>query len=415
MTLDDLKKFALPDSPGVYFFLGRNRKVLYIGKATSLKNRVKSYFDKNIREKRSVLIEKMIDETKSVEWTETDSVLEAMLLETNLIRTQRPEYNSRSKDDKSFNHVVITNDTYPRILVVRGKDLLQMKEKDQQVIYGPFPSGILFKEALKILRKLFQYYDKDGYADKEAGTQLSKLRKGKVDFNKQIGLYPETTDLDTYNQTIRHIQLFFEGKKEEIITELEEEMLAAAVAERFEVANVLKKKIFSLQHIQDVALLRDDSRMYIDDRTLRIEAYDIAHLSGKDMVGVMVVVDARNNLQKSEYRKFEIKGYDSANDTGALTEVLERRLKHQEWRMPDLVVIDGGVAQKNAANKIFKKHQLVIPIVSVVKDESHKPKKILGVKKFIDKYKESILLANAESHRFAISYHRSKRKKNFIQ
>ena len=120
MNKEDLKKVTLPDAPGVYFFLGPKKKILYIGKATSLKSRVRSYFTKDIKEKRSELIEKMVLETKTIEYTQTDSVLEALILETNLIRTHKPLYNTRSKDDKSYNHLVITNEDFPRVLVVRG-------------------------------------------------------------------------------------------------------------------------------------------------------------------------------------------------------------------------------------------------------------------------------------------------------
>jgi len=413
MKKTDYEKYKLPDAPGIYFFLGRNRKVLYIGRATSLQSRVRSYFDKNIREKRSLVIEKMIKESLSIEWTETDSVLEAMLLETNLIRTQKPEYNTRSKDDKSFNHAVITNETYPRVLIVRGKDVVELDDTIYESIYGPFPSGALFKDALKILRKLFQFYDKDIPSETDSNTRMSKLHKGKLDFNRQIGLYPESCSPEEYAKTIKHIKLFFEGRKYEIIDDLEKEMAQLAKDEKFEEANQVKKKIFSLTHIQDVALIKDESRVYRDEKSLRIEAYDIAHMHGKDMVGVMVVVDAQLNPQKSEYRKFSIRNYDSPNDTGALSEILERRFSHLEWRLPDLVVVDGGVAQKNVAIKILKKNKITIPVVGVVKDERHKPKKILGVKKYIDEYKDAILYANSEAHRFAITYHRLKRGSTF--
>jgi excinuclease ABC subunit C len=123
MIKDDLKKTTLPDNPGVYFFMGAKQEILYIGKATSLRNRVRSYFATDLKEKRSELIEQMVAKAKRVEVTETDSTLEALILETNLIRTHKPHYNTRSKDDKSYNHLIITNEEFPRVLVVRGKDL----------------------------------------------------------------------------------------------------------------------------------------------------------------------------------------------------------------------------------------------------------------------------------------------------
>lgn len=410
MTKEDLAKKKLPDAPGVYFFLGTRKQILYIGKATSLRNRVRSYFANDIKEKRSELIEKMVEEAKTVEFTETDSVLEALILETNLIRTHKPHYNTRSKDDKSYNHLIITNEEFPRVLVVRGKDLTErFTEKEIKYHFGPFPSGQLFREALKIVRRLFKFYD----THQPIGSEKSKVAKGKIDFNRQIGLYPDVQSKQEYQRTIRHIKLFFEGRKHQIIKELEKEMMQLAKAEEFEAANTIKKRIFALTHIQDIALIKDDSRVYRDEKRVRIEAYDIAHLRGQDMVGVMTVVES-GEPQKSEYRKFKIRTLDDANDPAALKEVLERRLKHPEWPFPQILVVDGGTAQKNAAEFILRKHALVIPVVAVVKDEKHRPQRLIGQKRLLELHQQSILLANTESHRFAIAYHRDKRSKRAI-
>lgn len=405
MMKEDLAKVELPDAPGVYFFLGPRKRILYIGKATSLKNRVRSYFAGDLREKRSELIEQMVGEAKTVEWTETDSVLEALILETNLIRTHKPPYNTRSKDDKSYNHLIITNEEFPRVLVVRGKDLTeQFHERDIKYHFGPFPSGQLFREALKIVRRLFKFYD----TKQPIGTEKSRVTKGKIDFNRQIGLYPDQQSKAEYQKTIRHIRLFFEGKKHQLIAELEKEMMELAKAERFEEAAIVKKRIFALQHIQDIALIKDDSRVYRDDRRVRIEAYDIAHLQGNSMVGVMTVVES-GIATPQEYRKFKIQSVTQANDTAALKEVLDRRLAHPEWPYPQVIVVDGGTAQKNAAELILRKHAMVIPVVAVVKDEKHKPQRLIGQQSLLGQHQTSILLANAESHRFAIQYHRHKR------
>jgi excinuclease ABC subunit C len=407
MTKEKCTKKKLPDAPGVYFFLGSKKQILYIGKATSLRNRVQSYFSHDIVEKRSQIIANMVVEAKNVEWTETDSVLEALILETNLIRTHKPAYNTRSKDDKSYNHLVITNEEFPRVLVVRGKDLTEkFIGREIKYHFGPFPSGGLFKEALKIVRKLFRFYD----MKTPVGEEKTRMAKGKIDFNRQIGLYPETTSPEEYNKTIRHIKLFFAGKKRQVIKELEKEMMTEARAGRFEEANSIKKRIFALNHIQDIALMKDDSRVYRDEKRVRIEAYDVAHLQGSDMVGVMTVIES-GEPAKNEYRKFKIKDIDSANDTGALKQMLARRLSHPEWPLPQLIVVDGSTAQKNAAELILRQHAMLIPVVGVVKDERHKPIRIIGQKKLLDVHKHSILLANAESHRFAIAYHRTKRSK----
>lgn len=399
----------LPDAPGVYFFMGAKKEILYIGKATSLKHRVRSYFDPDLVEKRSALIEKMVQEARTVEYTVTDSVLEAMLLEVNLIRTHKPRFNTISKDDKSYNHLVVTHEEYPRVLVVRSKDLAtQFDEGELAHVFGPFPSGSLFREALRIIRRLFQFYDTKTPVE----AAKSKMAKGKIDFNRQIGLYPHVQSKAAYAQTIKHIRLFFEGKKEHILNDLERQMMRHARKEEFEAAHAIKQKIFALKHIHDIALLKDEARVYRDDRIVRIEAYDVAHLGGDDMVGVMTVLEG-GEPQKSEYRKFMIKSLTGSNDPAALTEILTRRLGHSEWPFPQIIVIDGSTAQKNAAEYVLKKHETLIPVVGVVKDEKHNPKRIIGAPKLIREHERAILHANAEAHRFAITYHRAKRGKRY--
>jgi excinuclease UvrABC nuclease subunit len=408
MDRESLAKKKLPDSPGVYFFLGKNKKVLYIGKATSLKNRVNSYFVNNLKENRSTLIENMVSDATSIDYTVTDSVLEALILESNLIRTHKPYYNTKSKDDKSYNHLIITNEEWPRVLVVRGRDLTEKYTPDEiKHEFGPFTSGTLFREALKIVRKLFKFYD----TRNPIGTQTTKIERGKLDFNRQIGLYPDPEHRDEYLKTIRHVKLFFEGKKTKIITELEKEMNNCAKKELFEAAHIIKKKIFALKHIEDIALVRDDYKTNYDKDSFRVEAYDIAHLAGKDMVGAMVVVE-NSEPNKAEYRKFKIKTLDQANDPAALKEVLRRRFTHNEWKYPDLLVVDGNIIQKNAAEAVLKELNLTIPVVAVVKDDKHKATGILGNPQLTKKYKFDILLANAESHRFAIGFFRKRARKS---
>ena len=407
MLKSDLSKKKIPETPGVYFFLGARKEILYIGKATSLRNRVRSYFTPDLVEKRSELIKKMVSEAKTIEFTETDSVLEALILETNLIRTHKPRYNTISKDDKSYNHLVITDEDWPRVLVVRGKDLTEkFTASEIKYEFGPFPSGMLFKEALRIVRKLFKFYD----TKKPIGAEKSKVVKGRIDFNRQIGLFPDHTNKTEYRRTIRHIKLFFEGKKQQIIKELEKEMMLLAKKENFEDANQIKKRIFALTHIQDIALIKNESMTYRDDRRIRIEAYDIAHLQGKDMVGVMTVVEGIEPV-KSEYRKFKIRTLDNANDPAALREVLERRLKHPEWPLPQMIVVDGNAVQKRAAEAEIKAARQVIPVVAVVKNDKHKPERLIGQKILLKIHQQAILLANAEAHRFAINYYREESRK----
>jgi len=204
------------------------------------------------------------------------------------------------------------------------------------------------------------------------------------------------------------------GKKHKVINELEKEMMKLAKDEKFEEAYLIKKKIFALNHIQDIALVKAETKVYRDNKTIRIEAYDIAHLAGEDMVGAMTVIEG-GEPKKSEYRKFKIKTLTKANDPAALAEILDRRLLHSEWVLPQIVVVDGSTAQKNVAEKILKKHHQTIPVVAVVKDDRHKASRLIGSKNILLLYKLDILFANDEAHRFAINFFRKTRRKRTLQ
>lgn len=407
MTIESFEKLNMPDVPGVYFWK-QAEKILYIGKATSLRDRVRSYFSMDLIHTRGSRMVDMVYKADSIEWKETDSVLEAMIAEANLIKKHWPDYNVKEKDDKSFNYVVVTREKFPRILIIRGRTLEVEKQKKELKVrktFGPFTSGSALREALKIIRKMFPFID-DHSSSKYTST-----------FYRQLGLSPDTATEEArieYQKNIDHIILFFEGKKSKLSHLLEREMNEYAKNKEFEKAEISKRKLFALDHIQDIALIMEDVDMISDnevvsDTAYRIEAYDVAHMSGKETVGVMTVV-CDNELAKGEYRKFKLNPETGNNDTANLREIIERRLNHPEWRFPDLIVIDGGEGQRNVAEKVLKERDQDIAIISVVKDEKHKPKGLLGPANLVEKHKKAILLANHEAHRFAITYHRKLRR-----
>lgn len=408
MTSQDFKKYKLPDAPGVYFFM-HGRKILYIGKATSLKARVKSYFGNDLLHTRGSRVVGMVVEADSIVFKQTDSVLEALILEAAEIKKYQPIYNIKEKDDKSFNYVVITKEAYPRVLVVRERNLatcnLQLKTS-----FGPFTYGAQLKEAMKIIRKMFPYRDK---CDPPAGGKSKRAC-----FNRQIGLCPgvctgEISKQD-YAKTIKHISIFFSGNKKRLVSTLKKEMLAYAKKHNFEKAGEIKKQIFALEHIRDVSLLKHEQLATNNSQltTFRIEAYDIAHISGTNTVGVMTVVED-GELKKSDYRKFKIHGANKnfVNDTANLKEILIRRLGHFEWPLPNLIVVDGSTAQINITKAVLEEKGFNIDIVAVVKDEKHKAKELIGKKGIVEKWEKAILLVNNEAHRFAIAFHRKLRSK----
>src|SRR3989344_4104259 len=367
MRVGNLKKLKLPDAPGVYFFLGKNKRILYIGRATSLRDRVKSYFSNDLSETRGPKIVKMLEEVQSVDFRETDSILEAVLLEADLIKKLKPSYNTDLKDDKSDNCVVITDEDFPRVLVVRSRDLkensltLHATRYKLHATYGPFPESGKLAVAMKLVRKIFPFRDKC--------VPLSD----KPCFNRQIGLCPGvcTGDISRreYGKTVMNIKRLFEGKKSSIIRSLIVDMKRYAKLHEFEKAGETKRQLFALKHIADVALITPHDKHtekleYL--RILRIEAFDVAHTSGKETVGVMVAVRG-GKPDKSLYRKFKIKTAIAGDDVGALRELLMRRFNHPEWGMPDVMAVDGGVAQLNLAKKVLAELKLSISLVSVVK------------------------------------------------
>lgn len=421
MKRQELDKLALPTEPGVYFWLGEKkvgpggyegREVLYIGKATSLRDRVRSYFAPDIIKTRGAHILDMTVKSATVAYEATPTVLEALILEANLIKKYKPYYNTKEKDDKSFNSVVITKEAFPRIILVRQKDVdtqnktvtlprLGLSHTPYDAVFGPFPSGPSIREALKIIRRIFPFRDR------------ASAQKDKEAFYRQIELAPDVSNSEAaleYKKNINHIKLIFQGKLRPLISGLKKEMMAAAKAEHFEEANHLKQKVFALEHIQDVSLIKRDLERASGEAIFRLEAYDVAHISGKQMVGVMTVVE-NAAANKNEYRKFIIRGFDKANDPGALKEMLVRRLAHTEWPYPSAIIVDGNAIQMNIAKEVLRDLQLEIPVIAVTKDERHRPKAISGPEELVTVQKFAILLANNEAHRFAITFHKDRRKK----
>ncbi len=414
MIRQDFDKLKFPETPGVYAWRDAEGKILYIGKATSLRDRVRSYFSPDVIKTRGPHIVDMVFKAHTVTYQETMNALEALILEANLIKKYKPYYNTKEKDDKSFNCVAITKEDFPKVILVRQKDidiknktvrvLRHPKPMSYDVIFGPYPKGSAIKEALKILRPIFPFRD------------LASSKKDNTVFYRQIGLSPDVTNKDAqieYKKTIKRLKMVFQGKFQSLLKELKKEMLSLANKQKFELANVLKQKVFALEHIQDISLIKRDLESTVIGEEFRIEAYDVAHISGASMVGVMTVV-TNSSSDKSAYRKFIIKGFDKANDAGALREILTRRFGHPEWGAPNAIVVDGNLIQANVAKEVLKNLSLDIPIIAVTKDERHRPKAISGPKEIVEKNKYAILLANNEAHRYALTFHKTRRKKSFV-
>jgi excinuclease ABC subunit C len=351
----------------------------------------------------------MVTIANTITYQETESVLEALLLESKLIKENNPPYNAKEKDNKSFTCVVITKEDFPRVLTMRIRDFeKRFSTKDALAVYGPFASLTQLREAMKIIRKMFPYRDKCELPNNGMDPVLSKPC-----FNAQIHLCPGvcTGEISKaeYKRHIDNIRKLFSGKKTEIKKSLEKDMKMYAKKQLFEKAAHVRNTLFALDHIKDISLIKEDEIMSFKDKDFRIEAYDVAHISGTYRVGVMTVIEGKER-EKNEYRKFKLE--EKINDDyEGLRQILIRRFSHKEWRYPDLIVFDGGIAHKQTGEKVLAHLGLLIPCVSVVKDEHHKPKDILGDKVHVDYHKKEILLANSEAHRFAIGYHKTLRNK----
>jgi excinuclease UvrABC nuclease subunit len=423
MTLDDLKKLDVPDVPGVYTFR-QGRETLYIGKATSLKDRLRSYFAADLMKARGSRIVDMVTKSNRIEWQETGSVLEALVLEAALIKRYLPKANIDEKDDKSYLFVVFTKEEYPAVEFERGRtiEFAAQEAKKYKNVFGPFVHGNQIRQAMELLRKIFPYRD-----------AKCKPRSGRACFSRQIGLCPgcctgEITPHE-YAKTMRRLCLILSGKIGAAEKDLERGMKAAAKARKFEEADRLKRDLFALQHIRDVSLIRAEAH---GPAGFRVEALDVAHYSGSNTVGVMTVLED-GWPKKSAYRTFTMRGSYRGDDLAALRELVTRRLRHPEWGVPDLLVVDGnlqrgvaeaviaGVPQTDGeivpteyghlddAKPVAK--MLAVPVVSVVKDDRHKFSRIDGDPELIERHRKEILLANSESHRFAVATLRAKTRK----
>lgn len=390
-----LKK--LPETPGVYLMKDSSGKILYVGKAANLKKRVSSYFSRA----HDYRIEKLVSQIAKIETKNTDTALEALILEAKLIKELDPPFNIREKDGKSFLVIEITKEEYPRVILSRSK------EEAIGQRFGPFVSASHAREALRIIRKIFPF-------NTHKPSEVGKFSRPCFDF--QVGLCPGVCVGDVsrrdYLKIVRNIRLFLEGKKEKVVSLMAKEMNSASKKMDFERAEYFKRKLFALQHIQDSSLIsRDEISLPDRGRDPRIEGYDISNISGTSAVGSMVVF--RGDLpDKAEYRKFKIKAERSVkeggNDAPMLEEVLTRRLTHREWALPDIILVDGGKSQINAAKKALNSAKLRIPVVGMVKGPDRKRTDIIGILPF-GISREVLIKVRDEAHRFAITYHRKVR------
>lgn len=369
----------LPKNPGIYIFWNKN-KIIYIGKAINLKNRLNSYLQINL----DLKTRNMIGLSQNISLIKVENELEALLLEAYLIKKNQPKYNIIAKDDKNPLYIKITKEKYPRILTSRKIDELK---KDYISFFGPFPSSYIVKDVLKILRKTFSYSD-------------HKIGKKACLYN-QIGLcnpcpsliesiknLKEKSELKKlYLSKIRIINTILKGDYRKIQKDLFKRMNSYAKEEKFEEATIIKNQLKSMEYItqpiirpkyfsDNPNLNEDIISSQLTELSLlikklsgirlnlnRIECYDVSHISGVSTTAAMVVF-IKGQEDKKLYRHFKILNNKKNDDLSSLQEVAKRRIKHlKDWGKPDLIVVDGGINQtKNFYNEFSKENIMVVGI-----------------------------------------------------
>jgi excinuclease ABC subunit C len=425
----EAKLKTLPNSSGVYLHKAENGDVIYVGKAAVLKNRVRQYFQssKDFDNKTRALVSDIYD----TDWIETDSEIDALFLESELVKRYMPKYNVLLRDDKS--------QIYIRINMREEKPYISYTRHpldDGADYYGPYFNGLVLKKAMRQLRRVFPYYVK------------SQKSNTKLDLDVHMKLSPDDSiSSSDYKKNLRRLIGYIKGEKKSIIKQLENEMKDAATSHDFERASILRDQIFNLKELRRKIMFGDKEFLNISkDQALadlakllnlkhppkRIEGFDISHMSGSDVVASMVVfVNGVSN--RAEYRKFKTR-FERNDDFANMNETISRRFSQKNiksWGMPDLLLIDGGKGQLDAAIKAIQDLEMKIPIIGLAKREEQIVVSLDNSNVSIDQiflssikgystFSEKFALINIdnnshiikllqrirdESHRFAVSYH----------
>lgn len=418
---------TLPASPGVYFHKSASGEVIYVGKAAVLKNRVRQYFHKTGKD---IKTEALVREIADTDWIVVDTEMDALFLESEMIKRYKPKWNILLRDDKTVSYVRI--DMKSEIPYV---SFTRTPQDDKATYIGPFYGKAAVEKALRIMRKVFPYYDKPYDGKKTLHTDLGLTP----------GIEVGRTTPQEYKKNLRKLRLYLEGGRHKLLKDLEKQMLDAAKAEKFEEAAEIRAQLFGLRELQkkivfsdkefldissDQALSDLQNMLNLPEPPRRIEGYDISHQSGTNVVGSMVVF-TNGASDRSEYRKFKLRQQKN-DDTANLHEVIERRLKHSEWMFPNLVILDGGLNQVNAVKDLLWAHNIAV----IGRDKSGDHTRNAAVRIIIpehaktnnsDETYRTVLLRpdshvakliariDDEAHRFAITYHTLLKRKNMLR
>ncbi|MBR0423955.1 UvrB/UvrC motif-containing protein [Candidatus Saccharibacteria bacterium] len=407
----------LPAAPGVYFHKNTAGEIIYVGKAAVLKNRVRQYFQNPAN--RDVKTAALVAEIADTDWIVVDTEMDALFLESEMIKRYMPKWNILLRDDKTVSYVRI-----PMKLEVPDISFTRNPVDDGATYVGPFYGKLAVEKAVRNLRRIFPYYNKPYTGRKTLDTDLG-LTPG-IEIGKCT---PED-----YKRNLKKLIRYLEGGREKLLKELEKTMREASSRGDFELAAEARDQLFGLKELKkkivfsdkefldissDQALLGLQKMLGLEKPPRRIEGYDISHQSGTNTVGSMVIF-INGASARNEYRKFKIRTSKN-DDLKSMTEVLTRRLKHKEWEYPDLIVLDGGINQVRAILPIVAPYN--IPVIG--RDKSGDHSKSSGVKIIYDgkimplnpssHIARLIARIDEESHRFAITYHSLLKRKSMLK
>lgn len=412
------KLIKLPTSSGVYFHKNAAGKIIYIGKAANLRNRVRQYFQTSrYRDPKTDLL---VNEIADIDWTTVETEVDALFLEAEMVRRYMPPYNILLRDDKSLSYVRIDyKSDYPTVKFIRRP------LDDGAEYFGPYASIFEVKKALRYLRRAFPYATSKPINQKRAGLHYY--------LGLDPGLEDGRTSLADYRANLRKLMQYLRGNRLTLVREIEKEMKRTARIKDFESAAKLRNQLFSLQALNRQVLFSDREMLDASkDQALvelarllglkapprRIEGFDISHIQGSDTVASMVVF-INGVPSKTDYRKFKMH-LPGNDDFAHISEAITRRFKggnRQKWGMPDVVLIDGGKGQLSAALGAYGTTGLPrLPFIGLAKrfEEIIVPKDqnfevvALPQNSHIVKLLQRI---RDESHRFAVSYHSTLRSK----
>lgn len=412
------KLTKLPVAPGVYFHKNAAGEIIYVGKAAVLKNRVRQYFQKSVKD---IKTEALVREITDTDWIVVDTEMDALFLESEMIKRYMPKWNILLRDDKTVSYVRIDmKSEVPYVSFTRNP------VDDKATYIGPFYGKSAVEKAVRSLRRIFPYYIKPYTGRKTLDTDLD-LTPG-----IEVG---RSTPRD-YKRNLRKLIRYLEGDRQKLLKDLEKAMQKESAAGNYELAaeardqlrglkELRKKIVFSDKEFLDIssdqALKELQDLLGLPHPPRRIEGYDISHQSGTNAVGSMVVF-INGASARSEYRKFKLRTSGS-DDLKSMQEVLTRRLKHQEWAFPDLIVLDGGATQVGAILPLVAPYN--IPVIG--RDKSGDHSKSAKVKLVIPGKNGCVILPagshiarliariDEESHRFAITYHSLLKRKNMLK